>query len=155
MSCDKSTFFSVIFLTSLPILLFVDGFPATENWLKRNQCGDLNQKNAKAITIVNAYLEFFNWNFDNEYPEIVAMVKDRIIALVQRAHRVCILTSIIAIASSLPIIGQNAENKRSLLQQIEILLQNFTDDKYVVSAYAFIEQWHTNYLLKIISFFFF
>lgn len=108
-----------------------DGFPDTESWLDRNKCVDSNNRHAKAITLINAYMEFLDWNPENEFPEIVAMDKERILALAARALRLCICASTIAIASSVPIIGQQAPNRTALSHQIDVLLQNVNNDKLV------------------------
>lgn len=105
------------------------GFPATENWLRRNKCVDSNDRHAKAITLINAYMEFLEWNPENEYPEIVSMDQQRIQALAGKALRTCCIASIVAIASSVPIIGQQTANRLGLLKQVDILMENVTSDK--------------------------
>lgn len=57
------------------------------------------------------------------------MDKDRLLALSGKALRLCICASAIAIASSVPVIGQQTANRLDLLKQIEILLQNVNNDK--------------------------
>lgn len=105
------------------------GFPATESWLSRNKCVDTNDRHAKAITLINAYMEFLDWNPENEFPEIIAMDQERILALASKALRLCICASTIAIASSVPVIGQQAANRTALSQQIDVLLQTINNNK--------------------------
>lgn len=109
--------------------ILVDGFPATEAWLRRNKCVDANQRHAKAITIINAYMEFLDWNVENEFPETMAMDKDRMVALAARALRIGICASVLAVGANVPVIGQQAANKKSLKEQIDILLLNVKDNK--------------------------
>lgn len=119
-------------LTWLNLQLFripTDGFPETEKWLKRNLFNDTNDRNAKAVTLLNAYMEFLDWNPENEYPETIAMDIERLQGLVGRALKLCILASTIAIASSVTVIGQQAANRKALTDQIEVLLQNVNTEK--------------------------
>lgn len=74
-------------------------------------------------------MEFLDWNPANEIPEILAMDKDRMLAFAGRALRLCICASTIAIASSVPVIGQQSANRTALVKQIDILLQNVNTDK--------------------------
>lgn len=74
-------------------------------------------------------MEFFDWDSEKEYPEIMTMDKERMSAIVGRALRVCVSASVLAIASSAPIIGQQTANRKSLREQIDILLQNVNDNK--------------------------
>lgn len=106
-----------------------DGFPATEKWLKRNLFNDSNDRNAKAVTILNAYLEFLDWNPENDYPETISMDIERIQGLAGRALRLCICASAVAIASSVAVVGQQTANRKALTQEIEVLLQNVNTDK--------------------------
>lgn len=112
------------------VIYFAGGFPATESWLNRNKCVDSNDRHAKAITLINAYMEFLDWNPENEFPEIIAMDQERISALAARALRLCICASAVAIASSVPIIGQQAANRKALSHQIDVLLQSVNNNKY-------------------------
>lgn len=110
-------------------MIVIGGFPATESWLKRNQCIDTNDRHAKAITLINAYMEFLDWNSENDLPEIIAMDQERIQAVAARALRLCVCASTMAIASSVPIIGQITDNRIALSHQIEILLQTINNNK--------------------------
>lgn len=116
-----------IFLHS--ILFKIGGFPATDAWLLRNKCTDANEHHAKAITIINAYIEFLDWNTENEYPEIMSMDLERMQELAGRALRLCLIASVVAIASSVPIVGQQTANRLGLLKQVQILLENVLNDK--------------------------
>lgn len=111
------------------IFPFAGGFPGTEKWLRRNRCMDQNERHAKAITLINAYMEFLEWKPENEYPETMLMDEERMRALSSRAIRLCCIASIVAIASSVPIIGQQVKNRLSLLEQVEILLETVSNDK--------------------------
>lgn len=109
---------------------FVDGFPITEQWIERNRCRvPGNERNAKAITMVNAYVEYLDWDPANEFPELMSMDQDRILALAGRALRLCVCASTLAIASSVPIIGQQPANRVELSKQIEIILQSVSNEK--------------------------
>lgn len=105
------------------------GFPITEKWIERNRCGDGAERHAKAITIINAYMEFLDWDSENEFPELILMDQDRILTLAGRALRLSVCASTLAIASSFPIIGQQTANRIELCKHIEILLQNVNDNK--------------------------
>lgn len=123
LNCEFKNFFFFCFE--------IDGFPETELWLHRHVPDDKSEPHWQKTTILNAYLEFLDWNTDNEFPEILSMDQDRLLALAGRSLRLCICASTLAIASGVPIIGQNSENKTMLAQQIEIILQNVTNNKYV------------------------
>lgn len=97
--------------------------------MRRNKCIDSNERHAKAITLINAYIEFLDWNPSNEYPEIMSMDRERLQELAGRALRLCCIASVVAIASSVPIIGQQAPNRLALLKEVGILLENVTCDK--------------------------
>lgn len=89
----------------------------------------MNDRHAKAITLINAYMALLDWNPENEYPEIMSMDQERIQELAGRALRLCCISSVLAIISSVPIIGQQTANRLALLKQIEILLENVANDK--------------------------
>lgn len=106
------------------------GFPATKAWLLRNKCTDTaNDHHAKAITLINAYMEYLDWNPENEYPEIMSMDVERMQELAGRALRLCLIASTVAIVSSVPVIGQQTANRLALLKQVQILLENVSNDK--------------------------
>ncbi|XP_065363599.1 T-complex protein 11-like protein 1 [Calliphora vicina] len=108
------------------------GFPATENWLKRNRTQDANNVPITGDqTISNAYMELMDWPEGVEFPEILSIDKDRILKLGQRAKRLCVGASLIAICSAVPIISQRTENRTQLAQQIYILLQSVTNEKNI------------------------
>lgn len=74
-------------------------------------------------------MEFLDWNTENEYPEIMSMDKERLQELAGRALKLCCIASVVAIASSVPIIGQQTANRIALLEQVAILLENVLNDK--------------------------
>lgn len=74
-------------------------------------------------------MELLDFNADHAFPETVAMDKDRILDLAAKSLRTCVCASALFIASSLPIIGQNNENKHTVKQQISILLQSVKTEK--------------------------
>lgn len=75
-------------------------------------------------------MELLNFKMDEfEYPETLAMDKERIVELGAKALRLCVCASAVFIASSLPIIGQIAEHKRQIKEQILVLLQSIQNDK--------------------------
>lgn len=106
------------------------GFPATEAWLLRNKCPNSNdESHARAITLNNAYMEFLDWNPENEYPETMSMDQQRMQELAARAFRLCCIASVIAIASSVPIIEQQKNIRLELVKQISVLFENVSSDK--------------------------
>lgn len=112
-------------------LVIAVGFPATENWLRRNRPQDINNTSTTADqTISNAYMELMDWADNLDFPEVLSTDKDRILKLGQRAKRLCIGSSLIAICSAVPIISQRSVNRIELARQVEILLQNVTNEKY-------------------------
>lgn len=112
------------------LFVFVVGFPSTENWLKRNRTQDTNNVPISGDqTISNAYMELMDWPDNVDFPEVLSIDKDRILKLGQRAKRLCIGASLIAICSAVPIISQRSENRIALSKQIEILLQGVTNEK--------------------------
>jgi len=126
---------------------YKDGFPATENWLKRNipesseaeqssstQTNDINPDKKIKDVIFNAYMELLSWNKENEFPEFFSMDRERLVALQGRALRVCACASALAIVSGLPAISQSADVKKSLSKEIEILLQNVNTEKELEDA---------------------
>lgn len=125
--------FNWIFKILIMIFFWTGGFPATESWLRRNKCIDANDRHAKAITVINAYMEFLNWDPQNEFPETMSMDEQRMQALAGRALRICCVASTVAIASSVPCIGQQTANRLALVKQIEILVENVSNDKWVYS----------------------
>lgn len=92
---------------------------------------DSNERHAKAITLINAYMEFLDWNSENPYPETMSMDEERMRELAGRAIRLCCIASVVAIASSVPVIGQQTANRLDLLKQVQILLEHVQDNKYV------------------------
>lgn len=110
-------------------LYISDGFPATESWLNRHRPDDINVRNWMDSTIISAFMELLDFNADHAFPETIAMDKDRIVELAAKALRTCVCASTLFIASSLPIIGQNTENKHTVKQQISILLQSVKTEK--------------------------
>lgn len=64
-----------------------------------------------------------------EFPEVLSIDKERILKLGQRAKRLSVGASLIAICSAVPIISQRTENRKELANQIQILLQTVTNEK--------------------------
>lgn len=115
--------------------VYTHGFPATECWLNRHKPADTTAiRNWIDATIINSYIELLDYNQDNEFPETIAMDKERVDKLAGESLRLCICASALFIASSLPIIGHNTEHKHTVKQQISILLQNVTNDKDLVDT---------------------
>lgn len=79
--------------------------------------------------MTNAYLEFLNWNSENEFPELIAMDQERILTLAGRSLKLCVCASAVAIACSVPVIGQQSTNRIELSKQIDIILQNINNEK--------------------------
>ncbi|XP_073828806.1 T-complex protein 11-like protein 1 [Musca autumnalis] len=111
------------------------GFPATENWLQRNLTQTSNGTSiAPDQAMSNAYMELMDWQENFDFPEILSTDKDRILKLGQRAKRLCVGASLVAICSAVPIISQRSENRIELSKQIEILLQSITNEKEISEA---------------------
>lgn len=123
---------------------YKDGFPATEQWLKRNlpAQGDQTQSSSSDINpdkkikdvIFNAYMELLSWDKANEFPEFFSMDRDRLVALQGRALRICGCASVLAIVSGLPAISSSSDVKKNLAKEVEILLQNVNTDKELEDA---------------------
>lgn len=124
---------------------YKDGFPATEDWLKRNKpnldvAATSNGTTTSPIppqqpqtssesTIVNAYMELLEYSEEKEFPELLNMDKDRFLTMKSKAERLCACASTMAVASGVPVLGQNSDFKNSLSRQIEIILQNVNNQK--------------------------
>jgi len=123
---------------------YTDGFPATEDWLKRNvpaaeqtesSSATLVSPDRKAKDIIfNSYMELLCWKPENSFPEFFSMDHDRIVALQGRALRVCACASTFAIVAGLPVIAQAPDVKKNLAKEIEILLQNVNTEKELEDA---------------------
>lgn len=70
-----------------------------------------------------------DWPENVEFPEVFSIDKDRILKLGQRATRLCIGASLVAICSAVPIISQRSDNRIALAKQIDILLNGVTNKK--------------------------
>lgn len=123
---------------------YKDGFPATEEWLKRNMPAAEQveasssipispDKKAKDI-IFNAYMELLCWRSENSFPEFFSMDHNRIVELQGRALRVCACASSLAIVAGLPIISQAADVKKNLAKEVEILLKDVNTEKELEDA---------------------
>lgn len=98
--------------------------------MKRNRTHDANGTSVTADqTIWNAYMELMDWPENVDFPEVLSIDKDRVHKLGQRAKRLCLSSSLIAICTAVPIISQRSENRIELAKQIEILLQGVTNEK--------------------------
>lgn len=101
------------------------GFPNTENWLQRNRLLDSNGvEPTPEQTIWNAYLELMDWPENSEFPEVLAIDKERIMKLSWRAKRLCVSAAFISICTAIPIISERSENRIEMASQIFVLLQN-------------------------------
>lgn len=112
---------------------YKDGFPATEAWLKRNKpqpvADGASASPSTDTTILNAYVELMDCNINHEFPELLKMDQERLAKLQQKVLRICTCSSALAVASGVPIIGQNQEIKTKLAKELEILLQNANTEK--------------------------
>lgn len=121
---------------------YTEGFPATEEWLKRNlpslehieSSPSKLVSNDRKASIFNAYMELLCWKPENNFPEFFSMDHDRIVALQGRALRLCACASSFAIVSGLPLISEYVDVKKNLSKEIEILLQNVNTEKELVDA---------------------
>lgn len=108
---------------------FSGGFPATAAWLQRNKCENPNLHLAKTNTLINAYLEFFDWNPDHEYPEIMSMDQERISELATNALRLCCIASIMTITDRVPIICENTANRFEILNHAALFLEDVSNQE--------------------------
>lgn len=99
------------------------GFPATSAWLSRNKCSDSSDRQAKAAAMINAYMEFLDWNPKHKYPEIMSMDQERMHELAAQALRLSCIASLMAIVSSFPIIQQTSD-RQELLKHVTILFDD-------------------------------
>lgn len=107
-----------------------DGFPATESWLQRHKPTEtVNKKHWQDSAILNAYIELLQWNTNNEFPELILMDKDRLMEIAAKSLRLCVAASVLAIAHSHPLIGQNAIAKKSLASELNVLLESVHTNK--------------------------
>jgi hypothetical protein len=132
---------------------YKDGFPLTEQWLKRNMpqaaaeeetvpSASSSSATASVISpdkkvkdiIFNSYMELLSWDPAHEFPEFFSMDIDRLRSLRGRALRICACASSLAIVTGLPVIAQAADVKKSLAKEIEILLQNVNTEKELEDA---------------------
>ncbi|XP_017483757.1 PREDICTED: T-complex protein 11-like protein 1 isoform X1 [Rhagoletis zephyria] len=111
------------------------GFPATENWLKNSCMHDANNVPCSPEqTISNAYMELMDWDESKEFPEVLSIDKERILKLGQRAKRICTCAAVISICSAVPIISQRSENRAALAKQVEIILQDTTNERELLDS---------------------
>lgn len=115
---------------------YKEGFPITESWLKRHlpRADDPSAVSAATSiasdtkakeTIFKAYIDLLSWNLaESDFPEFFAMDRDRLVLMQTRVLRISVAASVVAIASGFPIISQNAESKKTLAQEITILLNS-------------------------------
>lgn len=123
---------------------YTDGFPATEEWLKRNMPENDAVEPSSSIpispdkkakdNIFNAYMELLCWKSENPFPEFFSMDHNRIVELQGRALRVCACASTLAIVAGLPIISQAPDVKKNLAKEIEILLKDVNTGKELEDA---------------------
>lgn len=104
------------------------GFPATSAWLLRNKSGDSNERHAKAAAMINAYMEFLDWNPKHKYPEIMSMDQERMRELAAQALRLGCIASVMVIVSSVPIIQQTS-NCHELLKQVTVLFDEVSREE--------------------------
>lgn len=80
---------------------------------------------------MNAYLELTDWNSENEFPEMLAMDKDRIETLQKRINRLNACTTVLALASGVPTFAQNPNMKSAFAREVEILLQEVQNEAHL------------------------
>lgn len=121
------------------------GFPATEEWLKRNisvadppamssspdtaSNGHPVQGSSSKQTLSNAYLELIDWKAENDFPELLAMDESRVKTLQSRALRLCACVSTMAIASGVPTFSQNPNLKKSFARELDIITEQVKSNK--------------------------
>lgn len=59
----------------------------------------------------------------------MSMDQERLQDIAGRALRLCCIASVVAIASSVPIVGQQTANRLALLKEVGILLENVSSDQ--------------------------
>lgn len=117
------------------ILGFEGDYSATESWLLRNKRTNDSQSTASILN--SAYLELLEWDSKHKYPETMAVDQGRIQKLAAQALRLCCTASVLAIASRVPVIKQNINNRKTVLVQVTSLLRNVSNDRCVLGIYLF------------------
>ncbi|KAH8273528.1 hypothetical protein KR018_010518 [Drosophila ironensis] len=105
------------------------GFPATEDWLRRN-CSGSNLDE----TIYHSYMQLIDYPADKDFPELLRMDKERFVGLSWRAQRLILCASLISISQSWPIISQRRENRIQLAQQLDIIVQDVKSQDQVATV---------------------
>ncbi|KAG4075765.1 hypothetical protein HA402_003591 [Bradysia odoriphaga] len=109
--------------------LYTYGFPITENWLHKYKPADTANQRWEFNTIIEAYVGLLEWDQDDKFPETLSLDEARITGIKVKALKLCVCASAVVIASNIPLIGQNAENKAGLAKEVAIILENVKNDE--------------------------
>lgn len=110
--------------------LYTYGFPITENWLHKYKPADTTNQRWEFNAIIEAYVGLLEWD-ENEtkFPETLSLDEGRITGIKVKALKLCVCASAVVIASNIPLIGQNAENKAGLAKEVAIILENIKNNE--------------------------
>ncbi|XP_037026094.1 T-complex protein 11-like protein 1 [Bradysia coprophila] len=109
--------------------LYTYGFPITENWLHKYKPADTTNQRWEFNAIIEAYVGLLEWDQDDKFPETLSLDEVRITGIKVKALKLCVCASAVVIASNIPLIGQNAENKAGLAKEVAIILENVKNDE--------------------------
>lgn len=108
----------------------LDGFPITENWLHKHKPTDTTNQRWEFNAIIDAYVGLLEWDQELKFPETLSLDEVRITGIKVKALKLCVCASAVVIASNIPLIGQNAENKAGLAKEVAIILENVKNNEY-------------------------
>lgn len=109
--------------------MLLGGFPIAENWLHQFKPADTTSPRWEFYAIIDAYVGLLEWDENQKFPETLSLDEARITAIKVKALKLCICASAIVIASNIPLIGQNAENKAGLAKEVAIILENVKNNE--------------------------
>lgn len=112
---------------TISTISLLDGFPITENWLHQFKPADTTTQRWEFNAVIDAYVGLLEW--DQKFPETLSLDEARISGIRVKALKLCICASAVVIASNIPLIGQNADNKAGLAKEVGIILENVKNNE--------------------------
>lgn len=85
------------------------------------------------MAIVNAYMEFLDWNPKHEYPEVMSVDHERMQSLAAKAFRLCCIASVMETTTTVSIVRQRIETCSSFIRGISMLFENISTIEQVLS----------------------
>lgn len=79
--------------------------------------------------VIDAYVGLLEWDEDQKFPETLSLDEARIAGIRVKALKLCVCASAVVIASNIPLIGQNAENKAGLAKEVAIIMENVKNNE--------------------------